>query len=92
MSEDIGEALARLSRAPVPAALVSVDATVMARVAELPRRLREVPPGVFVLAVAVALLMGLAGGVLPDGPANAEEPLSPIDSATRLAPSTLLGG
>lgn len=85
---DIDEALTRLARAPVPAALDGLEARVLARIATpLPSR-----AGLGVSAVAiVALAIGMIGAGFPASPGTAAS-LSPLGANSPLAPSTLLAG
>lgn len=88
MSDEISKALERLSREPAPGSLVRVDYAVMERISMVPRAVRDLPLAARVLLVAIALLMGVAGGLLPERRA---ETLFPLEPAAKLAPSTLLG-
>jgi hypothetical protein len=84
--KDLDTMLARLRDAPAPPGLAALDRTVVENLT----RLQESPPpgaGMFGMAVAVALMAGIAGAALPAGPAPMR---TPLDAPLALAPSTLL--
>lgn len=85
---DLDTLLAKLRNAPAPPGLATLDMAVMEKLV----RLRETPSpgaGVFGMAVAIALMAGIAGSALPAGspPSPAR---TPFDAQLALAPSTLL--
>jgi hypothetical protein len=90
MSREIDKALQRLADDQVPAGLTSIDSVVLERVSGH----RFSPAGQYatlrVFAVAGALLMGIAGGLMPT--AEAQPSLTPVAGASDLAPSSLLLG
>lgn len=88
--DDIDIALKWAANAPVPTRLAVTEALVLGRVSSHRFATRELPIGLRVTALAVALLMGVVGGLMPAEPAAAEQSLSPIGGAAELAPSTLL--
>lgn len=90
--DDIDFALSRAASAPVPTRLAATEALVLSRVSGHSFATRELPVGFRVAAMASALIMGVAGGLVPAEPAAAEHSLSPIGGAAELAPSTLLTG
>ncbi|HKP34858.1 MAG TPA: hypothetical protein VJT70_08795 [Sphingomicrobium sp.] len=92
MSDDIDRALERLSRQPVPGALAQAEIDVLGRIAALGPRLRELPSGFYLTAVAVALAIGIAGGLFTGQNPASDASLYPLAPASRLAPSSLLGG
>lgn len=86
--DDIDEALTRLARAPVPAALDGLEARVLARIATPPAS----RAGLGVGAVAIAALaIGMIGAGIPASAGTAAS-LSPLGAHSPLAPSTLLAG
>lgn len=90
MSDDIDKALARLARQPVPGGLAQTEVNVLGRIATLGPRLRDLPFGFYLAAVAAALALGIAGGLfLRENPAS-DASLYPLAPASRLAPSSLL--
>jgi hypothetical protein len=92
MSQDIDNALQRLADDQVPTGLMSIESVVLERVSEH----RFSPAGQYttlrVFAVAGALLMGVAGGLMPTDEAEAQPSLTPVAGASDLAPSSLLLG
>lgn len=88
--EDIDSALRRLSGDRVPSRLAQIDAQVLERVAGHRFGTHHDIGQFRVMAVAAALFMGIAGGMLPEEPAGPKPSLSPLSGATDLAPSTLL--
>ena len=92
MRDEIDTALHRLGRDEVPARLTAIDSAVLARVASH----RFAQPGEFaalrVAAIGGALMMGVAGGMIPAGGADAQPSLTPIAGASDLAPASLLLG
>ena len=89
MSDDIDRALERLSRQPVPGELARAEVNVLGRIAALGPRLRDLPSGFYLAAVAAALAIGIAGGLFPREPAS-DRSLYPLTPESRLAPSSLL--
>lgn len=85
---DLDKDLRRLSEEPGPVRLDALDAEVLRRVAG--HSFARESLRFRVLAVGVALVMGIAGGALPDRQANARGTLGPLSEAAGLAPSTLL--
>lgn len=87
---DLDFALRRLSEEAPPAELSSIDTQVLTQVQEhsFARDSMRLRVG----AVAFALLMGVAGGMLPDPSAKARSTPSVLGEAADLAPSTLLAG
>ena len=85
---DLDTALRRLSEEPGPVRLEGLDAEVLRRVAG--HSFARESLRFRVLAVGIALVMGVAGGALPDRPASARGALGPLNEAAGLAPSTLL--
>lgn len=92
MSDDIDRALERLSRQPVPGALAQAETDVLGRIAALGPRLRELPSGFYLAAVTAALAIGIAGGLSPRETSPGDASLYLLSPASRLAPSSLLGG
>lgn len=90
--DDIDIALREAASAPVPTRLAATEALVLSRVSGHSFATRELPIGFRVTAMAAALVMGVAVGLMPAEPAAAEQSLSPIGGAAELAPSTLLTG
>ena len=92
MSDEIDAALQRLARDDVPARLSTVESAVLAGVAS--HRFQQ--PGELtalrVAAIGGALMMGVAGGLVPTGTADAQPSLTPIAGASDLAPASLLLG
>lgn len=92
MRDEIDTALERLAQDDVPARLSTIESAVLAGVAShrFPRS------GEFTaLRVAVvggALMMGVAGGLMPTDTAEAQLSLTPIAGASDLAPASLLLG
>lgn len=92
MRYTIDTALERLARDDVPARLRTIDSAVLERVADhrFPR------PGELtklrVLAIGGALLMGVAGGLMPTDTVEAQPALTPIAGASDFAPASLLLG
>lgn len=80
--------LARLGQTPVPAGLAGLDERVFTGVsAGAARRIRR---GVGTAAVSVALVMGIAGAVLPSL-GRAPTALAPLGPVSPLSPAALLG-
>ncbi len=89
MMNDLEAALRRLSQDEAPVRLAATEAEVLQRVAGYSFHARE--PGSFrVIAVAGALLMGIAGGLMQPEQSGASRSLSRLSGATDLAPSTVL--
>lgn len=86
--DDLDAALARLADAPLPPRLATLHADVFARIAAQPPVRAGLGWGAG--AVIVALIMGIAGAVIPMGGASAS--LAPLGADPWLAPSTLLAG
>lgn len=86
--DDIDEALARLARAPIPAALDGLEAHVLARIATPPASRAGFSVGAIMVA---ALAIGMIGAGIPASPSTAAS-LSPLGMSSPLAPSTLLAG
>ncbi|MBV1692385.1 hypothetical protein KRR38_33285 [Novosphingobium sp. G106] len=86
---DIDQALHRLGALPVPVELDEIDDAVFACLA---RRRREAAatPRVMGFAVALALIVGIAGGGLAGSEPASAQPMSPFAPDNPLAPSTLL--
>ena len=91
MSEELEIGLTRLAADNVPAALETVQGKVLEQVAGLRATAPQLGTGIRVVAVMGALLMGVAGGLMPNG-AEAQPSLAPISGASELAPATILLG
>lgn len=84
-------ALRRLAQAPVPPELATMEQRVLASIAdELAYARSGIRGRVGAFAAVGALVVGIAVGALPGSGANATPSLSPLDSTSALAPSTLL--
>lgn len=88
--DDLDGALARLARDRVPDRLSSIDGLVLSRVAGHSFAGDDQPFGFRVAAIAAALVLGVAAGMLPAERAGAEGSLAPFGGAAELAPSSLL--
>lgn len=88
--DDLDGALARLASDRVPDRLSSIDGLVLRRVAGHSFACDDHPIGFRVAAVAAALFMGVAAGMLPAERASGEGALAPFGGAAELAPSSLL--
>ncbi|WP_309612355.1 hypothetical protein [Sphingomonas sp.] len=81
--------LMRLAQAPLPAGFAAIEEVVLARVAAgAAYRTRR---GVGIATIAVALVMGIAGAVMPSREVAAT-PLTPFGPISPLSPAALLGG
>lgn len=87
--DDIDTALLRLSEDRVPSRLATIEALVFERISN-DARSRDVSRPFRMAAITVALVMGIAGGLIPDNSPRAQQSLTPIGGAIDLAPSTLL--
>jgi hypothetical protein len=86
---DLDTVLMRLAQAPLPAGLAAIDEGVLARVAAgATYRVRR---GVGIASVSAALVMGVAGAVMPSSQAAATS-LAPLGPMSPLSPAALLGG
>ena len=90
--DDIDEALAWLATDRVPARLAATETVILARVSGHCFGTSEIPGAWRTAGVAAALIMGIAGGLLPNESARATHSLSPLDGSSALAPSALLTG
>lgn len=90
--DDIDIELRRLAEDRVPNSLGAIDGQVLQRVSAYGFATRDIPTRFRVAAVAFALLMGVAGGLIPGEAADAEPSVTAISGAIELAPSTLLTG
>jgi len=88
---DIDSALRRLAEAPPPAHLAQVDAAVFQRIEGHRFGPNNVVTTYRAGVVTLALVMGIAGGLVP-GESDSRDALVPISAAAKLAPSTLLLG
>ena len=85
---DLESALHRLSTEAVPPSIALIEARVLGRVAG--HSFTGEPLRVRAAAVALALLLGVGGGMLPDPERPLSEAGSTLNEAVELAPSTLL--
>lgn len=86
--DDLDEALIRLARAPVPAALDGLEARVLARIATP----RATQAGIGIGAITIAALaIGIIGAGFPASPSTAAS-IAPFGANSPFAPSTLLVG
>lgn len=90
MNDDIDRALERLARQPVPGGLAQAEVNVLGRIAALGPRLRDLPSGFYLAALATALALGIAGGIFPGESPPKDASLYPLAPESRLAPSSLL--
>lgn len=90
MSYEIDRELKRLARDGIPAGLDLIEQSVLDRVAGHRFASPETLFRVGLVAGAVALAMGIFGGVLPVQPAPPADSLTPLLETSRLAPSSLL--
>lgn len=90
--DDIDTALTRLARDCVPRRLAETEIIILGRVASYRFGTPEISSAMRTTALAAALIVGIAGGLIPEEPARQTHSLSPIDGAAGLAPSTLLTG
>lgn len=89
---DIDSALRRLAEAPLPARVAGLETEVLKRTKDHRFERKQRATTFRFAAVALALIMGIAGGIVPGRSASAEDLLLPISDAVKLAPSTLLLG
>lgn len=87
---DLDSALRRLSQQPPHPDLDVLEARVLEHVKR--HSFAKEPLGVRAAAVGCALLIGVAGGMMPDAEARAERSGPVLSEAIELAPSTLLFG
>ena len=87
---DVELKLNALAEEAVPSALASIDAKVLVRVAGYSFAKESL--WIRASVIAFALLMGVAGGMLPDTHARAGQPAPGLSEAAEFAPSTLLAG
>lgn len=87
---DLDSALHQLSQQPVHPNLDVLEAKVLEHIKR--HSFSEAPLGVRAAAIGFALLIGVAGGMLPDAEARAKRAGPALSEALELAPSTLLGG
>lgn len=87
---DIDKALQRLAQESVPVRLSSIDAIVLERLQGYRHAKRELPAHFRVAAVAVALIMGLAGGMMSGQTAQASHSVTQITGTSELTPSAIL--
>ena len=92
MQKNIDTALERLARDDVPARLSDIEGAVLDGVAGHRFPQRGELTRVRVMAISGALLMGLAGGLMPTDDVEAQPSLTPIAGASDLAPASLLLG
>jgi hypothetical protein len=86
---ELDTVLMRLAQAPLPAGLAAIDERVLARVATgAAYRVRR---GVGIASISAALVMGVAGAVMPSREAAATS-LAPLGPISPLSPAALLGG
>ncbi len=90
--KDIDTALRRLAEEGTPSRLSLIDAAVLQRIDGYNFGAREVSIPFRVAAVAAALVMGIAAGLIPGQNADAKDTFVEISGAAKLAPSTLLVG
>ncbi len=86
---DLDSALHQLSQQPVHPDLDLLEAKILEHVER--HSFSQEPRGVRAAAIMFALLIGVAGGMLPDAKARAEAGPA-LSEAIALAPSTLLVG
>lgn len=87
---DLDHLLRRLGEETAPNQLSSMEARVLSRVSG--HSFRQEPLRYRVGAVTLALLMGIAGGMLPESSGSRNDPVAPFGEPAKLAPSTLLVG
>ncbi|MFN3727422.1 MAG: hypothetical protein ACK4SZ_14095 [Allosphingosinicella sp.] len=87
---DLDLLLRHLGEEAAPDQLSSIEARVLNRVSG--HSFEQEPLRYRVGAVTLALLMGVAGGMLPEGGRSGNDPVAPFGEAANLAPSTLLVG
>lgn len=92
MNDELDSALQRLAQDDVPPHLQAIEHMVIARVANHRFERPGAPMIVRVGAIAGALLMGVAGGLMPAEDAKAQPSLAPFAGASDLAPASLLLG
>jgi len=85
---DIDAALARLREMPADPRLVSMDAIVLDRLA-VEAASRPLSGTVFGVAALIALTIGFAGAMVPNGTTQTAS-IAPFGAPPALAPSTLL--
>lgn len=86
---DVDEMLGRLRAEPPHPRLAALDGAALAEIA----RTRAVDVrGALTAAGVAALLIGMAGGVLPPAQVETATAAVPFGTPSPLAPSTLLGG
>ena len=92
LNDDIETALHRLAQDAVPLRLNALQDNVLGEVANHSFAHSGAPMMARAGAIAGALLMGVAGGLMPADTAEAEPSLAPFAGASDLAPATLLLG
>lgn len=86
---DIDQVLHRLGALSVPPGLAGIDDAVFAGLAHS-RREAAASPRLMGFAIALALVVGLAGGGFSGSESAIAQPMSPFAPDNPLAPSTLL--
>lgn len=86
---DLDKILGRLAADPAPPELASIETEVLRRVDGHSFGSADTGP-LRIGIVAAALVMGVIGGILPEGHARAERALAPLAGELEHAPSTLL--
>ena len=89
---DIDRALRRLAEDPVPSRLAATEGFALIEISGRAPASHDLPTPFRVAAVAAALAMGIAGGLVPSESAKAEQTVTLIGAAAELAPSSLLMG
>ena len=89
MMDELDTVLMRLAAAPAPAGLDALNEGVFARLAVSPAF--SVRRGVGTATVAAALVIGIAGAIVPSRDADATS-LTPLASMSPLSPAALLLG
>lgn len=87
---DLDVMLRRLGDEAAPEPLAAVEARVLQRV--IGHSFEQEPLRFRVGAVTLALLMGVAGGILPEWDGSGNDLVAPFGEPAGLAPSTLLIG
>ena len=90
--KDIDAALRRLAEEEAPLRLSLVDAAVLAQIDGFSIDARDVSAPFRVVAVAAAMGMGIAAGLIPGQSSAANHSFAEISGTAELAPSTLLVG